>query len=90
MGGNRNRISLTPLRSIPPIRLQTSSRSIPPLWTPIADIERGDGSGGLLIQHKQTQIYALWTGVGSIETLPQHKVAAALAEIEWQTIPQET
>ena len=88
MGSKRDRIMLSPLASTPLLRLQTSGRAIPTLWSALADLTRGDGTGGVLIQHQRTQLYALWTGVGSIETLPQHKVVAALAALA--TRPQPT
>ena len=79
MSSNRSRISLAPLRSTAWGKATGWTHcKVPPLWETLADIERGDGTGGWLIRHRSTQIYALWTGAGSIETLPQRKVTVAL------------
>jgi hypothetical protein len=82
MGNSRGRITLAPLRTtINGLQGIGGTLQPPSRWTPIADIQRGDGTGGVLVQHHQTHLYALWTGVGSIETLPQRKVALALATL---------
>lgn len=81
MGGSRSRIALAPLHSIPLIRLQVYGRSVPAQWDSVADLTRGDGRAGVLIRHQLTGSYALWNGVGSIESVPQNKVAAALATL---------
>lgn len=82
MTDNRSRITLSPLRTtLEGLQGLGGSMPLPSAWTPLADLRRGDGTGGVLVQHRTTRLYALWTGVGSIETLPQHKVSAALAEM---------
>ena len=76
---NRSRITLSPLRtSLDGFQGLAGERQPPASWDTLADLQRGDGSGGVLVRNKQTGLYALWTGAGSIQTLPQHKVPAAL------------
>lgn len=85
MGSNRDRITLSPLRAtLHGLQGAGGAAPIPAAWRPLADLRRGDGTGGVLIRHRLTNLYALWTGMGSIESLPQHKVSAALAELESQ------
>jgi len=80
MSNNRARIMLFPLRTtIYGLQGLGGSLKPPADWAPIADIKRGDGTGGVMVQHRRTGMYVIWTGVGSIESLPQHKIAPALA-----------
>lgn len=78
----RSRITLFPLRStIYGIQGLGGLPPLPAYWVPVADIARGDETGGVLVRHTRTGLHALWTGVGSIESVPEHKVRRALANL---------
>ncbi len=80
MTDSRSKIHLYPLRStVYGMQGLGGSRPLAKDWEAKADLQRGDGTGGVLVQHRITRLYALWTGVGSIQTLPQRKVAELLA-----------
>lgn len=66
MTDKRSQIHLYRLRSTIYGAGGLGSMPMAPEWEPKADIMRGDGTGGMLVQHRITMLYALWTGVGSI------------------------
>jgi len=76
MTGNRNRLHLHPLGALP--MLEMLRRGLPHHLRerPVCEIERGADRGWLIRTHADT--WALLTPGGSIQSLPQHKIAPAL------------
>jgi Uma2 family endonuclease len=72
MADDRSKTHLHSLRSTV-YGTQGLGGCIPPpdVWKPHADLQRADGSGEVQVQHRITHgSTTLWTGVGSIQTLP--------------------
>lgn len=80
MTGNRNRISVAPLRSTlaGKLILMGNTPRLPPDFLAVGDLV-GDRTG-VIVQHGRTGLYALWTG-SALQSLPQHKVAAAVSNL---------
>jgi hypothetical protein len=76
MTDDRSKIHIYPLHST--VYSQAIGSKPMGQWIPKADILL-DGTGGVVVEHRITRLYALWTGRGSIRTLPQRQVAEALA-----------
>lgn len=77
MTGNRNRIAAHPLGALP--MYEMLRRNLPHHLRdrPVCEIERGTDRGWLIRTHSGA--WAMLTPVGSIQTLPQHKIGPALA-----------
>lgn len=82
MSGNRDRITLAPLRSTIWGKLALAgSHPLPPRFEAVADLV-GEHRCGAVLRHSLTGLYVLWIGDGGVKALPSHKVAAALAAMD--------
>lgn len=56
----------------------TGLKPVPLEWKALADLLL-DGTGGVVIQHQETWLFALWTSEGAV-TLPQRQIGTLLKE----------
>jgi hypothetical protein len=80
MTRDRSKVHLYPFRSTVYGAIERMPNSDD--WEPKADLQRGNGTGGVLVRHKVTELYALWTADETMETIPQQSIAKALEELK--------
>lgn len=76
MTRDRLKVHLYPLRST--VYGSIAKMPNPDDWEPKADLQRSNGTGGVLVRHRVTELYALWTANEAMGTLSQTIVAKAL------------
>lgn len=78
MSDNRDRISLAPLRSTAWGKLALAgSRPLPAGFEAVADLV-SERRRGAVLRNTHTGAYVLWAGDGALQSLPAHKIDAAL------------